>query len=351
MNTYIHNHPFALESGAILPRLEIAYHTFGTLNAERDNVIWVFHALTANSDVSDWWDGLFGKDKALDPTRDFIICANMLGSCYGSSSPLSKDPRTDKPFYGNFPRLVTVRDMVKAHQILADKLGIRMIKLGIGGSMGGQQLLEWAVMQPERFERIMPLATNAKHSPWGIAFNESQRMALEADPTLWKSSRLAGKAGLKAARSMALLSYRNYQTYQHSQGDAEESLDNFRVKSYQQYQGEKLVKRFNAQSYYVLSKAMDSHDLGRGRGGVEKALSQITARAKVVGIQSDVLFPPEEQRCIARNIREAQYSEIDSSYGHDGFLIEWDILNALILDFLRPVPRKAGLEMRFRQVG
>ncbi|MEM6298581.1 MAG: alpha/beta fold hydrolase, partial [Bacteroidota bacterium] len=242
MKKLIHNQPFTLESGAILPRLEIAYHTYGTLNADRSNVIWVFHALTGNSEVADWWEGLFGAGKVLDPNRDFIICANMLGSCYGSSSPISENPVTQTPFYGNFPRLVTVRDMVKAHRILARELGIQKIKLGIGGSMGGQQLLEWAVQEPERFRTIIPIATNAKHSSWGIAYNESQRMALEADSTLWYASPLAGRAGLRAARATALLSYRNYETYVATQIDEQSTLEDFRAKSYQNYQGEKLVE-------------------------------------------------------------------------------------------------------------
>ncbi|MGF1534435.1 MAG: homoserine O-acetyltransferase [Bernardetiaceae bacterium] len=340
MQKYISSQPFPLESGGILPSLEIGYQTFGERNAKCDNVLWVFHALTANADVSDWWHGLFGAGKALDPSRYFIVCANVLGSCYGSSNPTSQDPRTGKPYYGNFPRLVTIRDMVQAHRLLAQHLGIQQIALGIGGSLGGQQLLEWAVQEPERFERILPIATNAKHSPWGIAFNESQRLALEADPTLWYPSRLAGKAGLKAARAMALLSYRNYQTYQYSQADTEDTLQDFKAVSYQRYQGDKLVARFHAQSYYVLSKAMDAHDVGRGRGGVAEALARVQAQARVVGIRSDVLFPIEEQQLIAQVIPNAQYVEIDSDYGHDGFLIEWELLNAIVLDFLSPIASK-----------
>ncbi len=335
MEKLIHKHSFSLESGTVLPLLEVAYHTYGTLNADRSNVVWVFHALTGNAEVADWWQGVFGEGKVLDPSRDFIICANMLGSCYGSSSPISENPVTGTPFYGNFPRLITVKDMVKAHRVLAQQLGIQKIKLGIGGSMGGQQLLEWAVQEPERFRTIIPIATNAKHSPWGIAFNESQRMTLEADPTLWYASPLAGRAGLRAARATALLSYRNYETYALKQSDKQESLEDFKAKSYQNYQGEKLVQRFHAQSYYILSKSMDSHDVGRGRNGIEEALGRIQSKTLVIGISSDQLFPTEEQLTIARNIPDAQFFQIDSIYGHDGFLVEHQKLNHHILNFLQ----------------
>lgn len=334
MNTLIVKEPFLLEVGESLPELEISYCTYGTPNERADNVVWVCHALTANADAADWWPGLVGPGKFFDPERYFIICANILGSCYGTTGPASIDPRTQTNYGRDFP-LVTIRDMVKAHQLLAGHLGIKQVELLIGGSMGGQQVLEWAIMQPEFAKRICVLATNARHSAWGIAFNEAQRMAIESDPT-WKERQPgAGKAGLESARAIAMLSYRNYQTYELTQTDNNgEIVDEFRASSYQRYQGLKLFNRFDVLSYWYLSKAMDSHHLGRGRGGLEKALGMIRAKALVIGIHSDVLFPIGEQATIAKGIPGSQLEIIDSFYGHDGFLIESELIAGLLEPFL-----------------
>lgn len=326
--------PFILENGAVLPHLDIAYHTYGTLNAAKDNVVWVCHALTGNSDAAVWWDGLIGAGRLFDPAEYFIVCANMVGSCYGSSGATSINPATGTPYFRAFPQ-VTTRDMARAHTLLRKELGIEKILIGLGGSMGGQQLLEWAILEPTLFETIIPMATNAKHSPWGIAFNESQRLALEADATFFEDRLDAGLAGLKAARSIGILSYRNYDTFGKTQAEPyNDKLDGFRASSYQAYQGDKLTKRFNAHSYWQLSKAMDSHNVGRGRGSVEEALGQIQARTLVVGISTDILFPPEEQRFLAEHIPGAEYVEISSPYGHDGFLIEFAVLTGVIREFL-----------------
>jgi len=220
------------------------------------------------------WDGLIGEGLLFDPKNYFIVCANVLGSCYGSTCSSSNNPLSGRPYHKDFP-LITVRDMVNAHRLLKAHLGIEKIHIGIGGSLGGQQLMEWAVMEPTIFDVIIPIATNAKHSPWGIAFNESQRMTLEADPTLYEHHPEAGKAGLAAARSIAMLSYRNYTTYDLSQQDKESKLEDYRASSYQRYQGLKLVKRFEPLAYLSLSKSMDSHDIGRGRGGLKLALASI----------------------------------------------------------------------------
>ncbi|HEY9559175.1 MAG TPA: homoserine O-acetyltransferase, partial [Anseongella sp.] len=275
---------FELESGNHLPALEIAYHTWGDLSPEKDNVIWVCHALTANSNVAEWWPGLFGEQDYFNPRDYFIVCANIVGSCYGTTGPLSVNPESEQPWYGSFPA-ITVRDMVKAHQLLADHLGIGQIHMVMGGSLGGQQSMEWALSQPERIEHAILIATNAVHSPWGIAFNETQRMALLADETFGNPSPTAGAKGLKTARAIAMLSYRNYKTYERTQTDEDRSrLDDYRASSYQQYQGQKLVNRFNAYSYWTLSRTMDTHDIGRGRGGAGKALQGIKARTLVIGI-------------------------------------------------------------------
>jgi homoserine O-acetyltransferase len=322
--------PLNLDCGRVLKKYQVAFHTFGTLNESLDNVIWVAHALTANSDVYDWWPGMVGPGLLMDTDKYFIICANILGSCYGTTGPLSVDPETGKPYLKDFP-LITVRDMVGAHQALRKFLGINKIHLGIGGSLGGQQILEWAIMEPELFRFIAPVATNAKASAWGIAFNEAQRMALMADPTFAGNEPDGGSAGMMAARAIALLSYRNRNTYEKTQTDPdEEKIEDFKAISYQQYQGVKLDRRFNAYSYYSVSRSLDSQNVGRGRGGVEAALGKIQAQTIAVGISSDLLFPPEEQQLIAQHVQKGSYHEIDSFYGHDGFLIEVEKLTNII---------------------
>jgi homoserine O-acetyltransferase len=326
--------PLELESGELLYNPQIAYHTYGTLNEDRSNVIWVCHALTADSDICGWWPGLFGDNCLFNPQDHFMVCANVPGSHYGSTGPLHINPVTQQPYYHLFPHL-TIRDMVKAHQLLATHLGIGNIRLLIGGSLGGQQAVEWAIDEPGRIGQLVLIATNAQHSPWGIAFNESQRLAIKADSTYFSLSPDGGSKGLRAARAMALLSYRSYETYQLTQGEATaEKMGDFRAASYQRHQGDKLVKRFNAYSYVALSQAMDSHNTGRGRGSVTAALSSILAQVLVIGIRNDVLFPVAEQQFLARHIRNAVFHEIDSLYGHDGFLLETERLSKLLTPFL-----------------
>ena len=246
MHIFKYQQPFKLESGSSIPGYHLGYTTFGELNAAKDNVVWVFHALTANSSPAEWWDGLVGNGKLFNPQQHFIVCVNMPGSCYGSIHPLDINDTTGEPFFHEFP-FFTTRDMVRAYQPLKNYLGINKIYVGLGGSMGGQQLLEWAVEEPELFDHIIPIATNAFHSPWAIAFNASQRMCIEADST-WKNKNAdAGITGMKVARSVALLSYRNYETYLFAQSEkSNDAIDNFKSDSYQRYQGEKLAKRFNA---------------------------------------------------------------------------------------------------------
>ena len=336
MDTQIfkYQQPFELESGKQLLNLEIGFHTYGTLNKQRNNVIWVCHALTANSDVLDWWKGLFGDNDYFNPEEHYIVCANILGSAYGTTSPLSTNPATGLPYYLTFPDY-TIRDIVKAHQLLANHLGVDSIEVLIGGSLGGQQALEWSIMEPNRIKNLVLIATNARHSPWGIAFNESQRIALSADATFYDNTPDGGSKGLKAARSIALISYRTYKTYALTQQEQTDELHNYRAASYQNYQGQKLVNRFNAYSYWYLTKVMDSHNVGRDRHGVDKALSLITAKTLVIGIKSDVLFPIEEQQYLFRQIPKAALAEIDSFYGHDGFLIDTGNLTNIISSFLK----------------
>lgn len=326
--------PFRLESGAILPRLEIAYHTHGTLAPDRDNVVWMYHALTGNSDPTAWWPEVVGPGKAIDTEEYFVVCANVLGSCYGSSGPLTIDPTTGRPWYGRFPE-TTIRDSVRAFHLLREHLGIERIRLAIGASLGGQQALEGAIGEPEAVESLVLIATNAKHSPWGIAWNGAQRMAIESDPTWQNESPAAGAQGLAAARAVAMLSYRSYDLYSETQSEErEDKLAEFRADSYGRHQGEKLVRRFNAQSYRLLSKTMDSHNISRNRAPAEEALGRITAETLVIGIRSDVLFPVREQQFLAQHIPRGVYREIDSPYGHDGFLIQGNLIGDLIREHL-----------------
>jgi homoserine O-acetyltransferase/O-succinyltransferase len=325
--------PLVLESGKVLKGIEIAYHTYGQYDPDRNNVVWICHAFTANSDAADWWPGIIGKGWLFDPDKHFIVCANILGSCYGSTGPLSVNPDTGSPWYLNFPAL-TVRDLVAAHELLRKHLGIKRIHTVVGGSIGAHQAMEWAIMQPDIFDHLIIIAAGAYYTPWGIAINESQRLALLADPSFHNETADAGQAGLIAARSIALLSYRNYIIYNKTQAeDDPEKTGDFKASSYQRYQGEKLVRRFHAHPYYTLLNILDSHNVGRGRGGVEKALAGIKARTLVVGITSDYLFATHEQISLAAHIPRAVYCEIDSLYGHDGFLVEVDKVTETINDF------------------
>ncbi len=323
MKLFEYQEDFVLENGKILHGISITYQTHGHLNADASNVVWVCHALTANADPADWWKGLVGEGSIINPKEHFIIGANILGSCYGTTGPLSINPKTNQPYYSDFPS-ITIRDMVRAHILLRKHLGIPNINLLIGGSMGGYQVLEWAMMEKEIIKNIFLIATSPSESAWGVAVHTAQRLAIEADST-WKDHRSdAGSKGLKAARAIGMLTYRNYGIYQEKQTDPDpEKIDDFRVSSYITYQGDKLVKRFNAYSYWLLTKSMDSHHLGRKRGGdLMKALESIIQPTLIIGIHSDILCPLDEQRFMADHMPHAQLVEIDSAYGHDGFIIE-----------------------------
>lgn len=326
---------FELELGKKLPGFQLKYTTLGQLNKERSNVVWVCHALTGSSDFTDWWKSLFEEGSPFDPRDYFIICANTLGGCYGSTGPLSLNPATGKNFFHDFP-ILTHKDIVRSFDLLRQYLGIEKIHTLIGGSLGGQQVLEWAIQQPTVFQYIIPIACNAQHSPWGIAFNEAQRMAIEADAT-WKQNDVrAGIDGMKAARAMGMISYRAYETYQQTQAEkTNEKVADFRAATYQKYQGEKLASRFNAFTYWILSKAMDSHNVGRGRESVEAALKTIKAKTLVVGIENDFLYPIQEQKFLTELIPGAQLESITSLYGHDGFLVEFDQFKNVVRKFLK----------------
>ncbi len=323
---------FFLESGKKLSGLSLAYQTWGTLNDDQSNVVWVCHALTGNHRVQEWWGDLFGEGKCFDPENYFIVAVNVPGSAYGSTGPLSEELSSEEKF-DSFP-VLTIRDMVAGLELVRKELKIERIHVLIGASLGGQQLLEWSLLIPEKIDHIIPIATNLKHSPFGIAFNEAQRMAIQADPTFYSKLKNGGETGLKAARAIGMLSYRTYEGYKITQSEKDNSgFDEFKASSYQNYQGEKLAKRFNAFSYWILSKAMDSHNVFRARD--EKVLERCRMPALVIGIDSDLLFPITEQEEIAKNLPHAELICLQSDFGHDGFLVETQTLTNHIKQFLK----------------
>jgi homoserine O-acetyltransferase len=324
--------PLILESGEVLEQYTLAYTTYGELNSDHSNVIWAVHALTGDGQVADWWSGLVGENALYNFSSHFIICANLLGSSYGSSNALSENPATGNPYFYSFPTLST-RDLAQSLEMLRQHLKIEQIHTLMGGSLGGQVALEWAYTLKEKLQHAIIIASTAKTSPWVIGFNEAQRMAIAADSTWGQEHQDAGKKGLEAARAIAMLSYRNPSDINTKQQEKEEKIDGFLAASYLRYQGSKLAKRFQAFSYWTLTKAMDSHDIGRGRGGVETALKSIQARVLTVGVNSDLLFLADEARFLSQAVPSGSYGEIISTAGHDAFLIEFTQLTSLIEEF------------------
>jgi len=329
--------PVILESGVTLPQVTVAYRTWGRLNAARDNAVLVCHALTGSADADGWWSGLFGADRALDPTRDFIVCSNVLGSCYGSTGPTSLSPLTGARYGSSFPA-VTVRDLVQVQAKLLDTLGIQELALVVGGSLGGMQALEWAALYPKRVRALAALSVGARQSPWCIGLSEAQRHAIYADAR-WRGGDYDPAdpplAGLAAARMAALCSYRHWDEFAMRFGRETAPDGGFQVEGYLRCQGEKFVQRFDASSYVALTRTLDSHDLGRGRGGVEAAVAAIDIPALIVGSQSDVLYTPDEQRELALHLPQAELAWLDSDHGHDAFLIDTETLDALLRHFRR----------------
>jgi homoserine O-acetyltransferase len=332
---YFYHQPFHLENGAVLSSLDIAYCTYGSLNAAGDNVVWVCHALTASAAVEEWWPGLVGQGCTIDPGKYFIVCANIPGSCYGTTGPLSINENSGAIYGHSFP-LISIRDMVQAHILLRKHLGISSIALVVGGSMGGYQAMEWALHEPDVIMKMLLLATSATESPWGVAIHTAQRMAIEADTSWLTGTPQGGRNGLKAARAIGMLTYRNYDLFVLHQADPEtEKLEHFKSSSYIHYQAEKLARRFNACSYHTLTRSMDTHNIARGRNStVAQVLGRILQPVLVIGISSDILCPPAEQRFLADHIPNARYEEINSPFGHDGFLVEADKIGALLQHWL-----------------
>mgnify|MGYP005840129607 CR=1 FL=1 len=327
--------PLLLESGEMLVNVRVAYRTWGKLNKTGDNAVLICHALTGWADADDWWAGLFGEGKAFDPQTDFIVCSNVLGSCYGTTGPTSINPVTGKVYGPEFPP-ITIRDMVRVQAALVEGLGIQRIKLVIGGSLGGMQVLEWALLYPKLVEAIAPFATSGRHSAWCIGLGEAQRQAIYADPK-WQGGYYTDEqppvAGLAAARMIAMSTYRSPASFEVRFGRQLQTEREFAIASYLRHQGKKLVNRFDANTYVTLAQAMDRHDVGYQRGEYETVLGAIAQPTLVVAIDSDVLYPPPEQQELAAFIPNAHLAWLHSLHGHDAFLLDMDVLNNWVVDF------------------
>jgi homoserine O-acetyltransferase len=328
---------FVLENGDVLREVDIAYRTWGDPANAKHNAILVCHALTGSSDVEAWWPNIIGTGKAFDPTRDFVVCANILGSCYGTTGPASVNPATGLRYRADFPR-ISVRDMVELERVLLDELGVDQLALVTGPSLGGMQALEWAVMYPERVGSIVPIGVGGRHSPWCIGISEAQRAAIAADPN-WKDGYYSDDAppekGLAAARMMAVCTYRSWDSFEQRFGRERRDDGLYQAQSYLRHQGARINERFDANTYVTLTHAMHTHDLARGRGEYEEVLGSIATPALVVSVSSDALYPPAEQQRLVEHIPGARYEILDSTHGHDGFLIETGRLGRLISDFRR----------------
>lgn len=327
--------PIRLEQGAVLDEVQIAYRTWGDRANAADSAILICHALTGSADVEAWWPGIIGAGKTFDPAHDFIICANILGSCYGTTGPVSIGPDCQERYRADFPG-ISVRDMVEVQRMLLDHLGVGRLELVTGPSLGGMQALEWAATYPERVGSIVPIGVGGRHSAWCIGVSEAQRAAIAADPN-WKDGYYTDDAppdkGLAAARMMAVCTYRSFQSFEERFGREKRADDQYQVQSYLRHQGRKINERFDANTYVTLTQAMHTHDLARGRGAYHDVLRSIEQPALVVSVSTDALYPPEEQELLAELLPAAHYEILDCAHGHDGFLIETEKLGEIIARF------------------
>ncbi len=354
-------HPLEMDCGEKLSPVTVTYETYGELNDAADNAILVCHALTGSAHAAGflsndtksagWWNSFIGDGKALDTRKYFVVCSNFLGGCYGTTGPVSLSPLTGKPYGVSFPQM-TIRDMVRVQKELIDFLGVKQVRTVIGGSLGGMQALEWGVMFPEIVRSIIPIATASAHSPWCIGLNDIARQAIMNDPD-WRNgdyySHGQPERGLSLARQVAMVSYRSEASFLDrfhrdrvkSNGNGTrtrfDSTNLFQIESYLRYQGKKLVDRFDANTYIYISRAMDLHDVGYGRGNIEDILSSVNIPALCVGIDSDILYPVHEQKKLASALPRARYREITSPFGHDAFLIEFEQLGKFVGEFLGEV--------------
>lgn len=353
------NDDYISEKGYSLKNINTAYQTYGNLSPEKDNVILICHALTGNAHAAGivdkneiesndhvpfltkynnmffnkpgWWDPLIGKGRVFDTDKYFVICINIPGSCYGTSFEFSKETPPDNDY-----SFLTVRDVVKIQKSLLEKEGIENLYSVAGGSLGAMQVYEWASMYGDSIEKIFPIAGAVAHSPWAIALNHVQREAILNDPE-WNNGKFDRQpfAGFSLARQIAMISYRSYESYNNRFSREKENDKNiYSIESYLNYQGEKLYNRFDVKSYLMLTHMMDNHDIGEKRGGIDKVLSDFKNKTVVIGINSDVLYPVEEQLKIVSKIPDAIYEEINSPHGHDAFLIEFEQLEKILRKYI-----------------
>lgn len=320
---FYYQKPFLLESGEKLSSFHLEYTVYG--DDFNKPILWIIHALTGDSKIENWWNEVLIDTQII--SNFCLICVNNPGSPYGSLSPMDINPKNHKKFYRDFP-LITTRDVAKMFDILRVELGIGEIEGLIGASLGAQIALEWNILQPNVFKKHLNIAGNAQHSAWGIAFNEAQRMAIYSDPTYFQDFDQGGKEGLKAARAMAMLSYRSYSLYQLKQSDNNHKINHFKSADYQQYHGNKLAARFNAYSYVALTKMMDSHNIFRNRLG--NPLENISTYFAFLGIDSDILFPIQEQKFLKSLTKNSELITLNSIYGHDAFLVETNFMKKLL---------------------
>jgi homoserine O-acetyltransferase/O-succinyltransferase len=328
--------PLSLELGGRLAQVQVAYRTFGKLNDRRDNAVVVCHPLTRSADLDDWWADMLGGKGALDPARDFVICSNTLGSCFGTTGPSSLDPETGKPHGPNFPA-ITIRDTVALQQwLVTEELGLEEIHTVIGAGLGAMQALEWVVTAPRRVRELVVIGGCGRQSAWGIGLSESQRCAIFGDPA-FKAGHYSAKApptaGLAIAGMIAKCASRSRPSFESRFGRKLQGGQRYAVESFLHDQGLELARRFDANSYMTLTRAMDSHDLGRGRGEYESILAGIKTRTLVVSIPTDVLHPIEEQVELARGLPHARLVHLRSAHGHEAFELEAKELGKLVAAF------------------
>lgn len=363
--TFAQDEPFKLESGAELRHVDIAYETYGELNAAQSNAILILHALSGSEHAAGyhegdekpgWWDDCIGPGKAFDTNRFFVICSNVLGSCYGSSAPMSIDPETEEPYGLRFP-VVTIGDMVNAQVELVNHLGIDQLLCVAGGSMGGMQVLEWAAHHPERIKAAIPLATTARHSPMLIALSEVGRQAIYADPN-WNngdyySAENKPDAGLAVARMVGHITYLSEESMHHKFGRRLQTRERygfdfqseFAIESYLKYNGNNFTRRFDANSYLYVTKAMDYFDLSKETGSLAAAFAYATdVKFLVVSFTSDWLYPSYHSKELVGALTavgaDVSYLDIKSSWGHDAFLLEVDTMTKLLASFLERLVRE-----------
>ncbi len=356
---FVCSEPFTFESGQVLPGFTLRYETYGRLNAARDNTILICHALSGDHHCAGlhspddrkpgWWNNLIGPGKAVDTNKFFVLCANCLGGCQGSTGPSSTDPRTGRPFGITFP-FVTIRDMVRAQKLLCDHLGLASLYAITGGSMGGMQVIQWPIEFPGFVKKILPMATTARESAQAIAFNEVGRQAIMQDPA-WNHGdypRDGGpRVGLAIARMMAHITYLSDASMDRKFGRRKKETAaagaynfdmQFEVESYLRHQGESFINRFDANSYLYITRALDHFDLAAAHGSLEQAFAPIEAETLCVGFTSVWLFPPEQNRAVVlallRAGKRASYAELTTDLGHDSFLLESPQLYGLVRGFL-----------------